>query len=185
MNVPTLSFGRGYSLAKIARAQSRYAAALRYLLDHPGKTTEVNGNLQAALARHDLMTSVYPRTVTSKGRTWLDAYTGPVAPLSDILVSHVTNGRKRPGRYRYTPSTMLATMAEHPELWLFIHRPALDKLPPCPFWLLTWLGAHRDVRTVDGIASAVGWSMDAVRIALRAIRDAGYTVEVAGESAAD
>lgn len=185
MTAPTLHFGRGYSLAKIARAEARYAAALRYLLDNPHNTSEVNGNLQAALARHGLMTAFYPRTITAAGRAWLDAYTGPLAPFAEILVSTVTKERKRPGRYRHTPSTMLATMLEHPDVWLFLHKPALDKLSPRPFWLLAWMSANTTVRTVSDIAAAVGWSAEAVSIALRAIRDAGYTVDVAGESAAD
>ena len=186
MTAPVLAFGLGYSQAEKDRLQSRYAAALRYLLDHPDNALEVNGNVMKGLARHGLVTATIPRTVTPAGQAWAAAYDGPIAPCDDILVSYVTRSRKRPGRYQNPVITsILNQIASAPHLWLFVHRPALDKLAPRPFWLLSWLSAHRDTRTVDAIASAVGWSAEAVAIALRAIRDAGYVVDIVGESAAD
>lgn len=186
MTAPVLTFSKGYSLRQKEVAMSRYAAVIRLLLDNPHYTRQIHGALLAGMARHGLVSNHLAREVTAKGRAWYAAYDGLIADPSEVTMLTLPASRRGPAKAKpNTPTTILKTMTEHPDVWLFIHRPALDKLSPIPFYLLTWLGAHTTVRTIDAIAAGVGWSAEAVSIALRAIRDAGYTVDIVGESAAD
>ena len=180
MTSPTLAFSKNFSLGQRARAMARYAAAVRLLQADPANIARIHGTMAGGMVRYRLLTNTTPRRLTPFALEWIAAYKGKVASVDEV-----TAWCQPPSPKPVKAPSILATMADHPELWLFIHRPALDKLRPTPFWLLTWLGAHRDTRPVDAIASAVGWSAEAVSIALRAIRDAGYTVDIVGESAAD
>lgn len=197
MTAPTLAFPKTYTLRQKTHAMSRYAAVIRLLQSDPAAIARVHGTMAASMARHGLLTDHFPRTVTPLGIKWVDAYDGPVADVTEITPDE---NARRGSRYRAnridvskgmfrggkpTGQSGTSTIMMSPRNWIFVHIPALQKLEPYPFWLLAWLGSHRDVRTVDAIVAAVGWSAEAVSIALRAIRDAGYVVDVVGESAAD
>lgn len=192
-----LTFPKTYTLKQKTRAMSKYAAAIRLLQSDPAAIARIHGTMAAGMARHGLLSNHFPRTVTPFGSEWAADYDGPIADVSEITPDE---NAPRGSRYRAnrvdvskglfrgghpTGHSGTSTIMMSPRNWIFVHIPALQKLEPYPFYLLAWLGSHRDTRTVDAIASAVGWSAEAVSIALRAIRDAGYTVDIVGESAAD
>lgn len=185
MTSPTLAFSKNFSLGQRKRAMARYAAVIRLLQADPAAITRVHGTTTGGMARYGLMTNTTPRRLTPFALEWITAYTGPVVPLDDVTAWGSPAPVRKPAPQSNPIVSILTQMVAAPHTWIHVHAPAIDALTPEAFWLMCWLQRHRECVTLSDIALEVGWSAEAVSIALRAIRDAGYVVDVVGESAAD
>lgn len=181
-----LTFSKSWTVDQINRMKTRYAALLDLLLVgvHVKRWRGlVHGSLCLSAARQGLVTSGKVPIPTERGLRWREQYTGAVATPDELRSMSPKKKRAQmedvARRQRSQKPLTVARDLVAAGL-LFIHPTVLDKLGPECFYLWAYSRTHRDLTTLEALASALHWGYEETRIRVERCAERGYPLALAG-----